>query len=237
VHAYLMYGFPSETLQETIDSLERVRQLFSTDLVQSAFWHRFTATAHSPIGLNPKANGLRILGPEFQGFAENDLIHVDGKGRTPEWIGEGLRRSMLNYLEGRGLDMDVRKWFDHDTPRPRVSAEWTHRVLERRPVRDDSTLERHCVWIGGPPVLEAHGKRTRLRLPSQEEEIAMTLPAAQALWLEALLKEGSLRATRRGAYPLWRNVRQAFPGTATELSSFVNQPSWRRIRSAGLLLV
>ena len=28
VHAYLMYGFPTQTDQETIDSLEMVRQLF-----------------------------------------------------------------------------------------------------------------------------------------------------------------------------------------------------------------
>ena len=28
VHAYLMYGFPTETAQDTIDALERVRQLF-----------------------------------------------------------------------------------------------------------------------------------------------------------------------------------------------------------------
>jgi len=237
VHAYLMYGFPSETVQETIDSLERVRQLFAADLVQSAFWHRFTTTAHSPIGLNPKANGLRILGPKFQGFAENDLIHVDGHGRTPEWIGEGLRRSMLNFLEGRGLGMDVRQWFDQHTPRPRVSPNWTRRTLERRPVRDDSTAERHCVWMGKRPVLKSHGQLVRLRLPSQEKEIAVTLPSAQALWLEALLNEGRLRRERRGTYPLWRDVKQAFPGTSTELTSLVNQPFWRRIRAAGLLLV
>jgi hypothetical protein len=28
VHAYLMYGYPTQTIQETIDSLEMVRQLF-----------------------------------------------------------------------------------------------------------------------------------------------------------------------------------------------------------------
>ena len=51
VHAYLMYGFPTETEQETVDALERVRQLFAAGCIQSAFWHRFAATAHSPIGL------------------------------------------------------------------------------------------------------------------------------------------------------------------------------------------
>ena len=36
-HAYLMYGFPIETEQETIDSLEEVRQLFERNCIQSAY--------------------------------------------------------------------------------------------------------------------------------------------------------------------------------------------------------
>ena len=237
VHAYLMYGFPSETIQETIDSLERVRQLFAADLVQSAFWHRFTTTAHSPIGLNPRANGLRILGPEFQGFAENDLIHLDRQGRTPEWIGEGLRRSMLNFLEGRGLTMDVREWFDHRTPRPRVSSEWTRRALQRRSVHEEAKAERHCVWIGGPTVVEGQGGRARLQLSDSEKGTAVMLSAAHAKWLSEILQEGRLQRERRGTYPSWREVKAAFPGTSREFTSFVKQPSWRKIRTAGLLLV
>ena len=54
VHAYLMYGFPTQTAQETIDSLEMVRQLFKLGILQSAFWHLFTMTAHSPVGLDPE---------------------------------------------------------------------------------------------------------------------------------------------------------------------------------------
>ncbi len=50
------------------------------------------------------------------------LLHEDQRGKTPEWLGEGLRRSILNYLEGRGLALDVRQWFDHSVPRPRVSS-------------------------------------------------------------------------------------------------------------------
>jgi radical SAM superfamily enzyme YgiQ (UPF0313 family) len=236
VHAYLMYGFPSETLQETIDSLERVRQLFAADLVQSAFWHRFTATAHSPIGLDPKANRVRILGPVFQGFAENDLMHIDRHGRTPEWVGEGLRRSMLNFLEGRGLSMDVREWFDDHAPRPRVSSRWASGALRRGHVRDDATAERHCVLIGGPPVVESLGRRARLKIPGRKET-AVTLPTAQALWLSNLLHEGQIRIERGGTYPSWRDVRRTFPGTSTQFASFLKQPSWRRIRGAGLLLV
>ena len=145
IHAYLMYGCPSETVQETVDSLERVRQLFASDLIQSAFWHRFTTTAHSPIGLKPAAHGLRILGPEFQGFAENDLLHLDRQGETPEWLGEGLRRSLLNYLERRGLLLDVRQWFDHSVPRPRVSSTWVRHLLKERIATDDAQAERRLL--------------------------------------------------------------------------------------------
>lgn len=237
VHAYLMYGFPSETVQETVDSLERVRQLFAADLMQSAFWHRFTTTAHSPIGLNPKANGLRILGPEFQGFAENDLVHHDRIGHTPEWIGEGLRRSMLNFLEGRGLRMDVREWFDQETPRPRVSSKWVSRALKSRRITDDPKAERRCVWIGGVPVSERRGNSTRLKIPGQTKDTAVTLPHQQAMWVHELLQEALLQKQRTSSYPLLRDVKRAFPGKQADFESLVRDSSWKKIREAGLLLV
>lgn len=165
-----MYGCPSETVQETVDSLERVRQLVKADLIQSAFWHRFTATAHSPIGLQPAAHGLRILGPEFQGFAENDLQHEDRRSKTPEWLGEGLRRSMLNYLEGNGLTLDVRQWFDHSVPKPLVSLPGY-----RNSSRDES-LETTLRQRGDSSGWEANRSVNRL-----EEKQGSFCLAAQAI--------------------------------------------------------
>jgi radical SAM superfamily enzyme YgiQ (UPF0313 family) len=49
VHCYLMYGYPTQTVQETVDSLEMVRQLFEAGVLQSGFWHQFAMTAHSPL--------------------------------------------------------------------------------------------------------------------------------------------------------------------------------------------
>jgi len=116
VHAYLMYGFPSETTQETVDSLELVRQLFAAECVQSAFWHRFAATAHSPIGKRPDLFGIRLLqappsGARPAGFARNDLAFDDPTGTDHELLGVGLRRALYNYMLGLGLDRDVREWF------------------------------------------------------------------------------------------------------------------------------
>ena len=112
VHAYLMYGFPTETEQDTVDALERVRQLFAAGCIQSAYWHRFSATAHSPIGLNPDAYGIELLPPPNITFAHNDVNFHDPTGTDHDYLGSGLRKALYNYMHGIGLDADVREWFE-----------------------------------------------------------------------------------------------------------------------------
>lgn len=114
VHAYLMYGFPTETEQETVDSLEVVRQLFENNCIQSAFWHQFTATVHSPIGQNPERFDIEIVGPKFEGFAQNDLEHIDSLGANHIEYQTGLNLALNNYLNGVGFEVEVDEWFDFD---------------------------------------------------------------------------------------------------------------------------
>jgi radical SAM superfamily enzyme YgiQ (UPF0313 family) len=121
VHAYLMYGFPTETVQDTIDALERVRQLFAAGCIQSAYWHRFTATAHSPIGLHPERYGIELLPPPDIAFAHNDVAFRDSVATDHDFLGTGLRTALYNYMHGAGLDADVRTWFE-PRPRPRRDA-------------------------------------------------------------------------------------------------------------------
>jgi len=116
VHAYLMYGFPTQTEQETIDSLEIVRQLFQNDCIQSAFWHQFTTTIHSPIGQNPEEFGIKITGPEFAGFAQNDLWHEDPTGADHPKYTKGLNLALHNYLNGAGFNLPLQDWFEFDIP-------------------------------------------------------------------------------------------------------------------------
>jgi radical SAM superfamily enzyme YgiQ (UPF0313 family) len=122
VHAYLMYGFPTETAQETVDALERVRQLFAEGCIQSAFWHRFAATAHSPIGRDPGVYGIRLTGGRGvsakRAFARNELPFVDPTGCDHERFGPGLRRALYNFMHGVGLDEDVRRWFAPEAAPP-----------------------------------------------------------------------------------------------------------------------
>lgn len=112
VHAYLMYGFPSETEQETIDSLEVVRQLFEKNCIQSAFWHQFTTTIHSPIGQNPEDFGIKITGPVFKGFAQNDLWHEDPHGADHPTYTKGLNDALDSYLNRLGFEKKLQDWFD-----------------------------------------------------------------------------------------------------------------------------
>jgi len=107
-----MYGFPTETAQDTVDALERVRQLFAAGCIQSAYWHRFSATAHSPIGLNPAEYGITLRPPANITFAHNDVEFHDPTGTDHDFLGAGLRKALYNYMHGIGLDADVREWFE-----------------------------------------------------------------------------------------------------------------------------
>ena len=106
-----MYGFPSQTEQETIDALEMVRQMMQQGCFQSAYWHRFVATIHSPIGLNPEDYGITLLErPETQ-FAENDVDFIDPIKVDHDMLGEGLRKALYNYMHGIGFDHSLNFWF------------------------------------------------------------------------------------------------------------------------------
>ena len=92
VHAYLMYGFPTQTEQETIDSLEMVRQMFATGVLQSAFWHLFTMTAHSPVGIEPAKFKVQKQTETVGSFANNDIDHIDPTGADHLQFGFGLKK-------------------------------------------------------------------------------------------------------------------------------------------------
>ncbi|HEX7835994.1 MAG TPA: radical SAM protein, partial [Kofleriaceae bacterium] len=139
VHAYLMYGFPTQTAQDTIDALERVRQLFAEGCLQSAFWHRFTATAHSPIGRAPELYGIRLRAAAPATFARNDLAFDDPTGCDHDGLAAGLRKAVYNFMHGVGLDVDPRSWFERPgrsrgrsapkIPRARVPPDLIRRAL------------------------------------------------------------------------------------------------------------
>ena len=132
VHAYLMYGFPTQTVQDTVDALEFVRQLFANGCIQSGFFHRFTCTVHSPVGLNPQEYGVTLKPLPPVSFAKNDVLFVDPTGTDHAALGVGLRKAIYNFMHGLGLEEDVRSWFDFKVPRTTVARQRIERALGTR---------------------------------------------------------------------------------------------------------
>lgn len=134
VHAYLMYGFPTQTLQDTVDALEYVRQLFEHGCIQSGFFHRFSCTVHSPVGLNPAEYGIELIPLPPVSFAKNDIGFIDPTGVDHDALGVGLRKAIYNYMHGLCVEDDVRRWFDHlpqQVPRSTVKRNRIAKALVR----------------------------------------------------------------------------------------------------------
>ena len=129
VHAYLMYGFPTQTVQDTVDALEYVRQLFEAGCIHSGFFHRFACTVHSPVGQNPTEYGVTLQPLPPVSFAKNDIGFVDPTGTDHDALGVALKKALYNYMHGIGLDEDVRQWFDFPVPKTRVARHRIARAL------------------------------------------------------------------------------------------------------------
>jgi tRNA A37 methylthiotransferase MiaB len=129
VHAYLMYGFPTQTEQDTVDALELVRQLFAAGCIHSGFWHRFVCTVHSPVGQRPQDFGVTLLPLPPGAFAKNDVGFFDPTGTDHDALGAGLKKAIYNYMHGLGLEEDVRLWWDFPVPKPRVPRRRIERAL------------------------------------------------------------------------------------------------------------
>ncbi len=128
VHSYLMYGFPTQTVQETVDSLEMVRQLFEMGIVQSGFWHQFAMTAHSPIGNKPEEFGVKPLKKEIL-FAHNDIDFTDETGIDHSKFSFGLKKSLFNFMHGINFDIPLKEWFDFKIPKTTIHPDYIHDCL------------------------------------------------------------------------------------------------------------
>jgi len=130
VHAYLMYGFPTQTVQDTVDALEYVRQLFENGCIQSGFFHRFACTVHSPVGQNPDEYGVKLQALPPVSFAKNDIAFIDPTGVDHDAMGVALKKAIYNFMHGVGLESDVRSWFNVRVPRPTVPKHCIAKALD-----------------------------------------------------------------------------------------------------------
>ncbi len=195
VHAYLMYGFPTQTAQETIDSLEMVRQMFEAGILQSGFWHQFAMTAHSPVGLYPEQFGVKRASNQVGSFANNDLVHIDPSGTDHEAFSYGLKKSLLNFMHAIGLDLPLQDWFEHKVPRTSVPKNYIANALEEEQVIAIKPSAK-LVWLGISPALTTFSKSKKgkqwematLIFQDKKETFRINLDRAQGEWLVLMLQ-------------------------------------------------
>jgi len=242
VHAYLMYGFPTQTAQETIDSLEVVRQLFETGVVQSGFWHQFAMTAHSPVGLDPDRFKVKIENEGPGTFANNDLVHSDPSGANHELFSEGLRKSLFNYMNSVGFDLPLQDWFGFKVSRTTVPPDYIKQIINNQGY-ESSKPGVKIVWIGGIPSIRYFTRKKKnqtfemaeLTFSNKKENLVIEVKQEEGKWLSAIIPEISVDTRSEKTFGELENSFEQ--QTGGDFVLFWNSPDVKKLRMRGLLML
>ena len=192
VHAYLMYGFPTQTVQETVDSLEMVRQLFEAGVLKSAFWHLFTMTAHSPVGLAPENYKVKKVSDTVGSFANNDIAHIDASGANHEIFGYGLKKAILNYMHGACFEFPLQKWFEFKIPKTTIAPNYIQTQLDAVEIGSNNYK---AIWTGLMPTSTIVSRTKKgskweemnLRFETNKNTISIHVDPNKGKWFVQLL--------------------------------------------------
>ena len=203
VHAYLMYGYPTQTVQETVDSLEMVRQLFEMGILQSGFWHQFAMTAHSPVGINPEEFGVTPIKQEIL-FANNDIDFTDKTGIDHSKFSFGLKKSLFNYMHGINFEMPLQSWFDFKIPKTSIHPNYIHdSLLEEedfkfKPNSKVVFLEKNAITEDFIKTKKGNSwELTRLTFHLKTNILKIELDKEKASWLIKILNENSIESSKK----------------------------------------
>jgi hypothetical protein len=241
VHAYLMYGYPTQTVQETVDSLEMVRQLFESDVIQSGFWHQFAMTAHSPIGLNPEKFGVFKDTEEIGTFANNDINFVDSTGVDHNQFSFGLKKSLYNFMHGICFDYPLQDWFDFKIPPTTISEDFIYNALTEETdlsIKPNSKV----IWIGGEPQVANFVKTKKgnswemstLTFHDKKESYSVQLNREEGDWLIETLKKVSISNTKLKTL---QEIKSDFESQFENFELFWFSKPILTLRDYGLLIV
>ncbi|MBW7674582.1 B12-binding domain-containing radical SAM protein [Chryseobacterium chendengshani] len=203
IHAYLMYGYPTQTIQETVDSLEMVRQLFEMGILQSGFWHQFAMTAHSPVGLNPEEFGVTPIKQEIL-FANNDIDFTDKTGIDHNQFSFGLKKSLFNFMHGINLELPLQDWFDFRIPKTSIHPDYIHDSL----LEDDQFIFKpnsKIIFPGKNVIAENYIKTkkqnswpyTRITFHLKTNIVNVEFAKEKAEWLIKIIQENTFENPKR----------------------------------------
>ncbi len=239
VHAYLMYGYPTQTVQETVDSLEMVRQLFELGIIQSGFWHQFALTAHSPVGMHPEVYGVL---PDVKkiSFANNDIQFTDKTGIDHEKFSFGLKKSIFNFMHGIGFEFSLQEWFSFKVPNTTIPPDYIHSCLgEQHEFNIKATSK--IIWLGGMPISKTILKKKKgttweqlqLTFNSKTQCYSINVDSAEGEWFIHML-EKIMPHEKPMTFGM---IKSDFESRFDNFELFWFSKSIRGLRSHGLLAV
>lgn len=240
VHAYLMYGFPSQTVQETVDSLEMVRQMFEQGLIQSGFWHQFALTAHSPVGKNPQNFGIKTK-PANISFANNDVQFTDSTGIDHERFSFGLKKSLYNYMHGTCFDHPLQNWFDFKIPKTTVPRTYILNCIDAPEMFNTKPTAR-VIWLGQQPDFWKVSKNKKGRtfenlhmlFHFKQQKLELVFEVEQGEWL---LEQLPKLAPEYIESVTWQILKAAYEQHFENFELFWFSKPISKLRANGLLCV
>jgi len=241
VHAYLMYGYPTQTIQETIDSLEMIRQLFEMGILQSGFWHQFAMTAHSPVGLYPERFGVVKDTEAIGTFANNDINYTDKTGIDHNKFSFGLKKSLFNFMHGICFDYELQDWFDFKIPRTKIPADFIESALnEDHNFSTKSTAK--VVWLGTRPEIDFFTKTKKgnswemasLTFHDKKETFTIQTNKNEGIWLNAILDKISIDSEEVITF---QEVKNNYEMEMENFELFWYSKPVNRLREFGLLVL
>ncbi len=240
VHAYLMYGYPTQTVQETIDSLEMVRQMFELGILQSGFWHQFAMTAHSPVGMYPEEFGVIPQQNDIT-FANNDIQFTDKTGINHDKFSFGLKKSLFNYMHGICFDYELQEWFDFKIPKTKIAPDYIISCLEKEETFNTKPTAK-LVWIGGNPKTEIFTKSKKgqkwemmkLTFHSKIDTVEILLEKEKGEWLLELVSKISILNPSRMNF---QQVKEDYENNFPDFEIFWYSKSVNQLRKCGLLVL
>ncbi len=242
VHAYLMYGFPTQTAQETIDSLEMVRQMFESGIMQSGFWHQFAMTAHSPVGIDPEAFDVINLSVETGSFANNDLVHKEKSGAVHDKFSFGLKKSLFNYMHGLCFDFPLQEWFDFKVPKTKIPPDYIDRVLENEPFPIYKPNQK-MIWLGSIPQVTYFVKTKKgrtyekayMKFHTKSETIDIETDKVIADWFVNFIKDVKENKGSVTTYQVMKNSFEVI--TAEDFEPFLFSKPAQELKDYALLIL
>ncbi|WP_445716110.1 B12-binding domain-containing radical SAM protein [Flavobacterium sp.] len=240
VHAYLMYGYPTQTIQETVDSLEMVRQLFELGVLQSGFWHQFAMTAHSPVGMFPQEFGVIPEQNEIT-FANNDINFKDKTGINHDKFSYGLKKSLFNYMHGICFDYDLQDWFDFKIPKTKIPSDYIYNCLQNEQ-NFNTKPNAKIVWLGGIPQIEIFTKSKKgnswemmkLTFHNKTQTFDISINAEEGKWLVETLEKIAIDS---GSKLTYSHLKTDFESKLEDFELFWYSKPIQSLRNSMLLVL